>query len=183
MTTISEKQYISADRLEKDCWDFAKDLYGKGLDYDLIAGITRGGAQISIYMQEVFSLLSGKPKLFAAIHAQSYTGIGMAGAVEVENIDSVLSRTFPGARVLVVDDIFDRGRTFKAVYDCLRKSITHEDVSIELAALYYKPENNEVDIVPDHHHRIFKAEDWIVLPHELSELTEDELLSKGFSMP
>ena len=183
MSTVSEKKFISAGDLERDCWDFAKALYAKGLDYDLIAGITRGGAQISIYMQEVFALLSGKSKKFATIHAQSYTGMGQAGQVEVENIESVVRRATPGTRILVVDDIFDRGKTFKAVYESLREAITADGVTLEIAALYYKPENNQVDIVPDHYHRTYKAEDWIVLPHELGELTEEELRSKGFTMP
>ncbi len=182
MTTFTEKNFIGADRLEKDCWEFAKNLHARGLDFDLIAGITRGGAQISIYMQEVFSLLTGNTKAFATIHAQSYEGMGKAGEVAVENIDSVISRTREGSRILVVDDIFDRGRTFKAVYDRLVAALPHP-ATVKIAALYYKPENTQVDMVPDYYFRTFKGDDWIVLPHELSELSEAELAAKGFTMP
>jgi hypothetical protein len=184
MTVTNGKIFIDSQQMERDCWEFAKKIYGQGHDFDIFTGITRGGAQISIYMQEVFALLSGKKKEFTTIHAQSYTGIGAAGEVRVENVDSLARRVTPGCRILIVDDIFDRGKTFKAVYNRVKTSLAEEEaVTIQMAALYYKPENNIVSIEPHFHYKTFGSSDWIVLPHELDELSREELEKKGFIWP
>lgn len=180
MSQFNEKIFIDARQMEADCWEFAKQIYRAGHDFDILSGITRGGAQISIYMQEVFALLSGQPKEFTTIHAQSYTGIGQAGEVVVENLESLKRRMTKGKRLLIVDDIFDRGKTFQAVYDAVLKEIDCDTADVKLAALYYKPENSLVAITPDFHYRTFASSDWIVLPHELDALTDEELAAKGF---
>ncbi|MDY0161928.1 phosphoribosyltransferase [Desulfobotulus sp.] len=184
METAHHKQYISAEQMEKDCWAFAKDLFRKGLDFDLFVGVTRGGAQVSIYMQEVFMILTGKKKDYATIQACSYTGFFNArNEVGVENVEAVIRHVKPGIRILVVDDIFDRGKTFEAVRDAIVARLPYPDVHLSMAALYYKPENSQVSMKPDYFYRIFGAKDWIVLPHELEGLSREEMACKGFVWP
>ncbi|WP_158527323.1 phosphoribosyltransferase [Pelagibaculum spongiae] len=180
----TDKIFIDALQLERDCWQLASNIFKEGHDFDVIAGITRGGAQISIYMQEVFALLSGKPKAFTTIHAQSYTGVFEADEeVRVENLKSLAARMNPDSRLLIVDDIFDRGKTFKAVYEKVINEIDCDEAHVMTAALYYKPENNLVDMLPDFYQRTFGSNDWIVLPHELEALSREELAAKGFVWP
>lgn len=184
MGTDAEKCYICATEMEQDCWAFAKDLFLKGLDFDLFVGVTRGGAQVSIYMQEVFSVLTGTKKEYATIQAKSYSGVfEAAGEVVVENVEAVIRRVHPGCRILVVDDIFDRGKTFLAVREAISEKLPYPDVSLTMAALYYKPENTLVDMAPDYFHRTFGGAEWIVLPHELEDLTREEMEKKGFVWP
>ena len=183
MGQVNEKIFIDALQMERDCWGFAKKIYTMGEDFDIFSGITRGGAQISIYMQEVFALLSGKPKDFTTIHAQSYTGIAQAGEVSVENIESLKNRMKKGKKLLIVDDIFDRGKTFKAVYEKVIEQVDCNKEDVKIAALYYKPENTQVDIVPDFFYRTYASSDWLVLPHELDALSKEELAAKGFIFP
>ena len=183
MSQVNEKIFIDALQMERDCWGFAKKIYTAGDDFDILSGITRGGAQICIYMQEVFGLLSGTSKEFTTIHAQSYTGIGQAGEVEVENLASLKRRMKKGKRLLIVDDIFDRGKTFKAVYDKVVAEVECNPEDVKMAALYYKPENTQVDITPHFHYRKYASQDWLVLPHELDALSKEELAAKGFIFP
>ena len=184
MGTEPEKCFISARQMEQDCWEFAKDLFRKGFDYDLFVGVTRGGAQVSIYMQEVFMYLSGKKKLYATIQASSYKGVfEAANEVVVENVEAVARISKPGMKILVVDDIFDRGKTFEAIRDAMLSKMPYPDVHVDMAALYYKPENALVDMRPDHYYRIYGPTDWIVLPHELEALSSEELEKKGFTWP
>ena len=117
------------------------------------------------------------------IHAQSYTGIAQAGEVEVENMDSLIRRMKKGKRLLIVDDIFDRGKTFQAVYNAVLEQTDCNPEDVKTAALYYKPENTQVDMTPDFHYRTYKSDDWIVLPHELEALSREELAAKGFIYP
>lgn len=175
-----QKVFITADQLEKDSWMFAKSIFDQGYDFDVFAGITRGGAQIAIYMQEVFELLTKKKKKFAAIHASSYKGIGNASEVTVGSIDALISVTRNGDKILVVDDIFDRGSTFDAVVETIKKRMPKKEFIVYKAAMYYKPHNRQVQMEPDFYHRAYATSDWIVLPHELSHLNEEELRIKGF---
>jgi hypothetical protein len=40
-----------------------------------------------------------------------------------------------------------------------------------------------VSIEPHFHYKTFGSSDWIVLPHELDELSREELEKKGFIWP
>ena len=180
MQTPTRKEYISADRIEKDAWRFALDLHRRGERFDALIGVARGGAQIAIYMQEVFSLLWGRAVPYCIVHAQSYSGVGTAGDVAVADLAPVTAVVRPGQRVLLVDDVFDRGQTLKAVRDAVRERFGESDITLALAALYRKPANVEVDIQLDFCYRDFPARTWLVFPHELLDLSPGERLQKGF---
>ncbi len=126
------KLLISADAMEQDVWRFAKALHQQGHDFDLFVGLTRGGAQISIYLQEAFSLFAGKAKEYATVQVTRYTAIGKADeTVRLGNLDCTLALIRDGSRVLIVDDIFDRGVTLKSTMQALARRIDkrhlHED--------------------------------------------------------
>ena len=48
---------------------------------------------------------------------------------------------------------------------------TPEDIRV--AVPWYKPSRNETDVVPDYFIR--ETAEWLVFPHELDALTDDEL--------
>jgi len=176
-----EKYFISASDLEKDSWAFARELHEKSLNFDWVVGLTRGGVQISIYIQEALSLLSGEKKSYSTIHAQSYSDIGKAEGVILGQMDHLINLVKENQSILVIDDVFDRGRTLEAVYENLSLRLKALNTKIYLGALYYKPENSEVNIEPDFHYKKFSKDHWLVFPHELCGLTEDELKKKGFN--
>lgn len=134
-------------------------------------------------MQEVFSYLSRKEKLYTTVQARSYTGITEASEVSVDGLSGVLAMVEKGQKILVVDDIFDRGKTLLAVKNKLIGALAenHLSAQVQFAALYYKPENCIVDMVPDFFYQTFSTDEWIVLPHELMDLTREELAVKGFT--
>ncbi|MBF0199560.1 MAG: hypothetical protein HQL32_17725, partial [Planctomycetes bacterium] len=86
------------------------------------------------------------------------------------------------ANILIIDDVFDRGRTLAEVKKCLDFRLASFETKVYLGALYYKPENSEVDIKPDFYHRTYKSEEWIVFPHELCGLSKEERAAKGFPL-
>ncbi|MDT8388999.1 MAG: phosphoribosyltransferase family protein [Lentisphaeria bacterium] len=175
------KIYISAGRLERDAWDFAIQLHQAGCRFDWVVGVARGGAQISIYMQEVFCLLRRDHVNYAAVQAWSYTAIGEAETdVKIRNMDALADTIQPGQRMLVVDDVFDRGHTMKRVSEAMRTSLAGKAATIELGTLYWKPDNNQTNIEPHFYHRVYAADDWLVFPHELRGLSQPELAAKGF---
>jgi len=45
--------------------------------------------------------------------------------------------------------------------------------NIRVATTYYKPANAQTDRIPDYY--IHKTDKWLVFPHELNGLTEEEV--------
>jgi hypoxanthine phosphoribosyltransferase len=174
------KVFIQAAELERDSWEFAKQLHQTGIHFDWVVGLTRGGVQISIYIQEALSLLSGHKKFYSTIHAQSYTDIGKAGGVILGQMDHLINLVKKEESILVIDDVFDRGRTLEAVYENLELRLKVFKTKIYTGALYYKQENSQVSLIPDFHFKNFGKDEWLVFPHELCGLNEEELKLKGF---
>ena len=79
----------------------------------------------------------------------------------------------PGDRVLVVDDVFDTGKTAKAVNERVAKT----GAEMRLACVYWKPEKNKTGMKPDYFVKDVGL-DWIVFPHEIEGLTPEEIAVK-----
>ena len=76
---------------------------------------------------------------------------------------------------MIVDDVFDSGRSVRAIVDAIKiLSRRNAPEVIRTATVYYKPSMAKVDIVPDFF--IHKTDKWLVFPHEIDGLTEDEIL-------
>jgi uncharacterized protein len=176
-----DKVFISAATMEQDSWAFAVQLHKLGEHFDWVIGVTRGGAQISVYIQETLSLLDENIKSYATIHAYSYTGIGEAKSeVIVRDLEPLLQEIKHGESILVIDDVFDRGATLNAIKEKLDKRLQEKQATVKLGVLYYKPENSTVSIAPDYFFRTYNGDDWLVFPHELCGLSQAELRHKGF---
>lgn len=175
-----KKVFISADELEKDSWEFAHDIYSKEGFFDVIIGITRGGAQISIYMHEAFCVLSGRKPKYKVVEAAAYEGVYKPGSLQIENLEWVYNIVNEGDRILLIDDIFDRGVTLKETKEAILNRMKSKNISLKIAALYYKPANTKVEISPDFHFKTFEENEWLFLPHELQGLDKHELIAKGF---
>ena len=75
----------------------------------------------------------------------------------------------PGTKVLVVDDVFDTGRTAAAVHERLAAL----GCDMRMACVYWKPEKNKTNLKPDYYVKNV-GNDWIVFPHEIEGLTPAE---------
>ncbi len=77
--------------------------------------------------------------------------------------------------------MFDSGRSIKAILDTLnekaRKNIPHD---VRMAMPWYKPERNIIGVEPDYF--IHKTDDWLVFPHEMDGLTEQEIFTNKKDM-
>ena len=77
--------------------------------------------------------------------------------------------------MLIVDDVFDSGRSIYALKEKLKELMRlNLPEDIRVACPYYKPQNNKTPIEPNYY--IHQSEDWLVFPHELSGLTPDEII-------
>ncbi len=180
MSSEVKKVFIGPNDERLDCWNISYDICtSTDIPYDLVIGITRGGAPIAFYIQEFLLKYWKKPIGFATLRTRSYDNIGSAGEVEIGSLEEVKDELGAGTRVLLVDDIFDRGKTIEATIAALKENFPQIEL-ITIATLYYKPENSTVSIKPDFFVREFEGDEWVVFPHSVSDLdTEEELARFG----
>ena len=168
-----EKLYIGADEFLRDIWRLAAAIRAGGWRPDRIVALWRGGAPVGAAVHE-FLKTSGWPVRHSVVKSVSYSGIGEnPGEVVFEHAEGVFGSFAPGERVLVVDDVFDTGKTAAAVRD----AVGALGVELRQAAVYWKPEANRTDIAPDYFARKLPNE-WIVFPHEMEGLTPEEMRRK-----
>jgi hypoxanthine phosphoribosyltransferase len=168
---MPEKIFLTPDQLISDSFILAKKIYDSGFEPDIIIVLWRGGTPVGMAVHE-FLLYKGVKSYHTVIKTESYTGIGTHAEVKIEHIDALLSTVAPNSKVLVVDDIFDSGHTMHKVHDLLQSKTPN----IKLATLYYKPNANQTDLTPEFY--VTETAQWIVFPHELMDLTQDEILRK-----
>jgi len=175
------KKYITAEELLLDSFKLGVDIYNSGFRPNFIVGVWRGGTPVGIAIQEILAYL-GNESDHIAIRTSSYIGINnQSKEVRVHGIDYLISHMNAEDSLLLVDDVFDSGRSIKAILDTLneraRKNIPHD---VRVAMPWYKPERNIIDMVPDYY--IHETDDWLVFPHEMDGLTEEEIFTNKKSM-
>ena len=175
------KKYITADELLLDSFRLGVMIHNSGFKPDFIVGVWRGGTPVGIAIQEIIAYL-GNESDHIAIRTSSYIGIdNQSKEVRVHGIDYLISHMNAEDKLLVVDDVFDSGRSIKAILDTLndkaRKNIPHD---VRMAMPWYKPKRNIINIEPDYY--IHETDDWLVFPHEMDGLTEQEIFTNKKNM-
>lgn len=169
-----EKHFIDSQTLLQDSFQLAKNIYQDEFIPDFIIGIWRGGAPIAMTIQEFFNF-KGINVNHLPIKVSSYQGINQQNKNIVVDGISILAKSIKKEdSVLLVDDIFDSGRSIKALLDKM-KSVMEDDfpLTVKVACPWYKPTNNQVNFMPDYY--LHTSDKWLVFPHELSGLTFEEL--------
>ena len=168
-----DKTYLSADQVMRDAWRLAAAVRRSGWKPDLLVALWRGGATVGVSVHEFFKV-SGWDVQHIPLKCASYTGIGAnAGDVVFTFGEDVFGLMRPGQRVLIVDDVFDTGKTAKAV----KARIDATGADMRMACVYWKPAKNRTDLKPDYYVRDV-GNDWIVFPHEIEGLSPDEIRRK-----
>ena len=131
----------------------ATDYAGKTLT---VVGVLTGSVMLLADLVRAMNL----PLRISLIRASSYRGtVTRAGELEV---DDQLLDDVAGRDVLLVDDIFDSGRTLDALLGTLRD---HQPASLRSAVLLWKTERQEVEVEPDYH--CFRIPDVFVVGYGL----------------
>ena len=108
------------------------------------------------------------------LKCSSYTGIGENdGDVVFLHGDMVFGMFRRGDKVLVVDDVFDTGKTAAAV----KGKMDSIGVDMRMACTYWKPDKNLTEMKPDYFVRDLCGM-WIVFPHEIAGLSPEEIIFK-----
>src|SRR5271155_3000263 len=149
-----EKLFISADSLLRDSMELARRIVRSGLRPTYLVAMWRGGTPIGIAVQEVLEYHAIEVD-HIAIRTSSYTGIdNQTKTVRVHAVDYLVSRLSADDELLLVDDVFDSGRSLDAVINTLRRRCRRNlPDKIRIATVYYKPARNCSTLAPDYYIR------------------------------
>lgn len=172
-----EKIYLTAQSLLEDSFKLAHQVLESGFKPTFIIAVWRGGAPIGIAVQEYLHF-HGIHADNIAIRTSSYSGIdNQQREVKVLGLNYLIRNIQNHDKLLIVDDVFDTGRSVEAIINQLQKMArrnTPEDIRI--AVPYYKPSRNLTDITPDY--VIHETADWLKYPHSMEGLTNEEMAQK-----
>lgn len=169
---MSDKIYLNAQEFLRDTWRLAKKIQDSGWRPDVLMALWRGGAGPGAAIHEYLKA-NGIGMRHIPVKCSSYTGIGKSDVnVKFEYAESIFEDIAPGTKVLVVDDVFDTGRTAAAVH----RRLEERGCDMKMACVYWKPEKNVTDYKPDFYTSTLDR--WIVFPHEIDGLTPAEIAEK-----
>lgn len=171
----SQKTYIDANQLLLDSYELGLMLLESGFKPDYIVGVWRGGAPVGIAIQELLKY-AGLDSDHIAIRTSHYTGIEQTSeSVVVHGLHYLIENVNADDQVLIVDDVFDSGRSIQQVIWDLEKKCRRNTPTFKIATPYYKPANNKTALVPDFY--LHESSEWLVFPHELEGLSAAEVMN------
>ena len=169
-----KKIFISAGDLLADSFKLAEQIYHSGFRPQFIVGVWRGGAPIGIAVQEYLDYVGVKAD-HIAIRTSSYTTpMQQDKEVSVYGLEYVIENVNADEELLLVDDVFDSGRSIEAIVQQLKENTRRNlPETIKIACPWYKPARNTTQLTPDFY--LHETDDWLVFPHEIIGLTPEEI--------
>ncbi len=168
-----QKIYIDANQLLLDSYELGLMVLESGFEPDYIVGVWRGGAPVGIAIQELLKY-GGLNTDHIAIRTSHYTGIEQANeSVIVHGLHYLVENVNADDKVLIVDDVFDSGRSIQQVIWDLEKKCRRNSPTFKIATPYFKPNNNKTELSPDFY--LHETSEWLVFPHELEGLSAQEV--------
>ena len=169
-----DKHYIGATELLEDSFKLAWEVYESGYRPNYIVGVWRGGAPIGIAVQELFDVL-GVESDHIAIRTSYYSSMGQRNdKVQVYGLSYLIKKLESEDSLLIVDDVFDTGNSINQIITDIQAACKKNTPEIRIATPYFKPAQNKTERNPDYY--LHETDKWLVFPHEIDGLTEDEIL-------
>ncbi len=178
------KEFVTYDTIRNNAMKLAYRIYKDGFIPDVIYVSLRGGAYMGNVMSEYFKFIRGedKPVFYAAVVARSYTNVSTHESIKIDGWTYNPDFLRGGDKVLLVDDVYDSGRTINYLVDVImQRGLSRSNIKV--AVHDYKIRHYIEDtqpIKPDYWCRkieVAKPEDetWIhYMSHELVGLTREE---------
>lgn len=179
------KEFISYNQVRNNALKLAHHIHMEGFIPDVVYVSLRGGAYLGNVISEYFKAVrrESKPVLYAAVVARSYADVHQNDQVRVDGWTYSPEYLRNGDKVLLVDDIYDSGRTINHLAEViLGKGVPRKDFKIavhDYKVIGYRGE--PLSIRPDYWCRLHEIktpadEKWIhYMSHELVGLTDEEL--------
>ncbi|MEB4591036.1 phosphoribosyltransferase family protein [Candidatus Thiothrix sp. Deng01] len=171
---MAQKLYLDAQQLLEDSFQLAHQILRSGFRPTIILAVWRGGVPMGIAVQEYLQY-HGIETNNIAIRTSSYSGIDQQSReVKVFGLNYIVKNVEHHDRLLIVDDVFDTGRSIEAIINTLRtQARLNAPGDIRVAVPYYKPARNQVGFAPDYY--LYETEEWLKYPHSLEGLSVAEI--------
>jgi hypoxanthine phosphoribosyltransferase len=167
-----EKRYLSANDLLADSFRLANKILDR-FPPDPYRGHLARGAPVGIAVQELLEYRRDD-RPYRGPHGQLYRHRRAKDEVQVYSLGYLIDTLEPTDKLLVIDDVFDSGRSIAAFMKELAARCRHNTPkTIRSATVYYKPRRSKVDIKPDFY--VYETDEWLVFPHEVDGLTVEEI--------
>jgi hypoxanthine phosphoribosyltransferase len=186
-----KKEFLPYDVVRDNALKMAHRIYHDDFIPEVIYVSLRGGAYLGNVISEYFKVVrrGGRPVYYAAVVARSYTDVRKSERIMVEGWTYAPEHLRIGDKVLLVDDIFDSGRTINHLAAIiLEKGIPRRDLKVAVHDYkYIYDQADQLPVQPDYwcrkHELSLKDEDrWIhYMSHELVGLSGEELETYYFS--
>jgi hypoxanthine phosphoribosyltransferase len=154
--TFHEQSYefYPWEELGKDIFALSKQIIDSGEEFDRIIALAKGGLTFSRSLVDYLQV-----EEVSSIQIQFYTGIGTTQKTPV--ITQSLPVSIKDEKILIFDDIVDRGETMKLAVEYLNY---HGAKSIKTSTLIEKPWSTfKSDFVAR------TSEAWVIYPNEIRE--------------
>lgn len=179
------KEFLPYDSVRIDALKLAHKIYQQDKFIpDVIYTSLRGGAYMANVISEYYkvALKNHKPVLYAAVVARSYTDVSQHSAVRIDGWTYSPDYLRAGDKIMLVDDIFDSGRTLNYLVGILlERGVPRENIKIVVHDYKVYKWKEQLPIQPDYWCRKFEISNpeentWINYnSHELVGLTHEEL--------
>lgn len=179
------KEFLRYDTVRNDSIKLAYRIHQEGFVPDVIYVSLRGGAYMGNVISEYFKIVrrNQRPVFYAAVVARSYTDIHKRERIMVDGWTYSPEYLRSGDKILLVDDIFDSGRTINHLVEIItEKGIPREDVRVAVHDYKVRTFTSEtLPISPDYYCRKVVVEspdedNWIhYMSHELVGLDLREI--------
>ncbi|MDR0402355.1 MAG: phosphoribosyltransferase [Treponema sp.] len=186
-----KKEFLSYDVVRDNALKLARKIYNDGFTPDVIYVSLRGGAYLGNVISEYFKVIKpqGRPVYYAAVVARSYTDVRKSDQIKVEGWTYAPEHLRIGDKVLLVDDIFDSGKTINHLAGIiLEKGIPREDLKVAVHDYkYFFDKKDQLPVQPDywcrkHELSVNDEDSWIhYMSHELVGLSPSELEEHYYS--
>lgn len=180
-----KKEFLPYDLVRNNALKLAHRIHEDGFVPDVIYVSLRGGAYLGNVISEYFKIVRAdeRPVYYAAVVARSYTDIRKQERVMVDGWTYAPEHLRTGDKVLLVDDIFDSGKTINRLAEIiLEKGIPRKDLKVAVHDYkYFHDKKDQLPIQPDywcrkHDLSIHEEDRWIhYMSHELVGLSRAEL--------
>ena len=182
------KEFLEYDTVRNNALKLANKIYKDGFIPDVIYCSLRGGAYMANIISEYFKIIAKvnkfHPVLYAGVVARSYSDVAQHTKVFIDGWTYPPENLRPGDKILLVDDIFDSGRTINCLVETLMNSrgMPRGDIKVVVHDYkYFTYYNEQLPIQPDYYCRKFEINSpeenrWIhYMSHELVGLSKKEL--------
>jgi hypoxanthine phosphoribosyltransferase len=180
-----KKEFLSYDTVRNNALKMAHRIFNDGFIPDVIYVSLRGGVYLGNIISEYFKFVQrrARPVYYAAVVARSYTGVHESDEVKIEGWTYSTDALRTADKILLVDDIFDSGRTINHLAKLIMdKGIARKDLKVAVHDYkFFTDKADQFPVQPDYwcrkHELTAKDEPlWIhYSSHELIGLTQAEL--------